>query len=504
MTAEIHKSDWSPMTMAVSTRGVGQRAEDRPPNGGSKGPGKRVLILSAGVGSGHNVAAGVLESHARTGQHVEEVQTLDVLELTSDLYRRLYDDAYFRLVNAAPWLVGWSYDAHDAPFSDRDPSRLWDQLNTTEVTRAIQVTRPDVATEHAFCPLAWFRCCAVADRYTAQHLSSRPTTTSRGSGSARPSTGSSSRVRKPKLIWSRLACPADRISVSGIPVRAIFSEPVDPAAVLARFQLRSDVPTLLISAGAAGGAYTQAVVAQTLRMRNPFQAVVVCGRNEKLKEEITALVAAQPERYRVLGYTTEIPDLMRVATLFVGKPGGLSSSECMAAGLPMVLINPIPGQEVRNSDFLLEEGAAVRCNYQTTVGYKIDSLLDDTDRVRRMAASARRLGRQDAAAGIVATALDEPSASLWISRDAQRAIRLVSEESRSAHDADPDPHRRVLTISDAATGCSVALVTAADLQAHADVPACGRAADGHIRVAPAVEAAARGRRPVSASQPRAW
>jgi processive 1,2-diacylglycerol beta-glucosyltransferase len=120
-----------------------------------------------------------------------------------------------------------------------------------------------------------------------------------------------------------IGLPADRITVSGIPVRAIFSEPVEPAAVLARYQLRSDLPTLLISGGAAGGVYTQAVVCQTLRMRNPFLAVVVCGRNEKLKEETTALVAAQPERYRVLGYTSDIPDLMRVATLFVGKPGGL-------------------------------------------------------------------------------------------------------------------------------------------------------------------------------------
>ena len=64
----------------------------------------------------------------------------------------------------------------------------------------------------------------------------------------------------------------------------------------------------------------------------------------------------------------------------------------MAAGLPMILIKPIPGQEVRNSDFLLEEGAAVRCNYDTTVGYKIDSLLDSPERIRQMAASARRLG----------------------------------------------------------------------------------------------------------------
>jgi processive 1,2-diacylglycerol beta-glucosyltransferase len=162
-----------------------------------------------------------------------------------------------------------------------------------------------------------------------------------------------------------------------------------------------------------------------------------------------------------------MPDLMRVATLFVGKPGGLSSSECMAAGLPMVLVNPIPGQEVRNSDFLLEEGAAVRCNYQTTVGYKIDSLLGDPDRIRRMAASARRIGRHDAAAVIVATALSEPSASLWISDDAQGAIRQASEKGLSARDTDADAHHRVVTVIDAATSSSVGVVTRADLQTHA-------------------------------------
>ena len=92
--------------------------------------GKRVLILSAGAGSGHTMAAGAVESQALVAEDVEEVRTLDILELTSDLYRGLYDDAYFRLVNAAPWLVGWCYDVRDTPFRERDPSWLWDQLNT--------------------------------------------------------------------------------------------------------------------------------------------------------------------------------------------------------------------------------------------------------------------------------------------------------------------------------------------------------------------------------------
>jgi processive 1,2-diacylglycerol beta-glucosyltransferase len=158
-----------------------------------------------------------------------------------------------------------------------------------------------------------------------------------------------------------------------------LGDPVDREAILTRYGLRPDRPVLLISAGAAGGAYTQTIVQQTLRMRNEFQAFVACGRNDQLKSQIEGLVAFNRDRYRVLGYTNDMPDLMRTASLFIGKPGGLTSSECMAAGLPMVLIHPIPGQEVRNSDFLLEEGAAVRCNYETTVGYKIDQLLAEPD-----------------------------------------------------------------------------------------------------------------------------
>jgi len=180
-----------------------------------------------------------------------------------------------------------------------------------------------------------------------------------------------------------------------------------------------------------------------------------------LRDEIITLVAPHAERYRVIGYTTDMPNLMRVATLFVGKPGGLSSSECMAAGLPMVMIKPIPGQEMRNSDFLLEEGVAVRCNYETTVGYKLDWLLEDPERVRRMAANAHRIGRLDAAPLVAATVLAEPPTPLWISRDAQRAIRAAAEQGVSARNAAVAD--RVVPLINVATGISVGIATLAQL-----------------------------------------
>jgi len=445
---------------------------------------KRILILSASVGSGHNVAAGVLESAFRQAPEVEEVKAIDVLSLTSDFYHNLYDEAYFAAVDAIPWLVGWGYERNVPPFKSEEQLSPWDQLNTTAAVKAIEAYQPDAVVCTHFLPA---RLISLLLARGTLHATMSVVTTDydfQGLWLSTPFNHFFVARDETREYMVDIGLPADRITVSGIPVRAAFSQAIDREAVLARYQLRPDVPTLLISAGAAGGAYTQAVVTQTLRMHNAFQAVVVCGRNEELKDKITALVAPQADRYRIVGYTTDMPELMRVATLFVGKPGGLSSSECMAAGLPMVLINPIPGQEVRNSDFLLEEDAAVRCNYATTVGYKIDCLLDEPDRVRRMATGALRLGRKDAAQQIVATVLAEPDVPLWISRDAQSAIRTAAEEGYSARNADTD--RSVRTLVDVATGISAGVATMAQLQTLATIIPGDILLDAAITVTPAL------------------
>jgi processive 1,2-diacylglycerol beta-glucosyltransferase len=446
--------------------------------------GKRVMVLSASVGSGHTIAAGVLESSFRQAPGVEAVQALDALELTGDLYRSLYDDAYFALVDAAPWLIGWVYDLNEAPFRDGNVVSLWDQLNTTAVVAAIRAYRPDVVVCTHFLPAKLISLLLARGALQATLAVVTTDYDFQGLWLSSPFNRFFVARDETRAYMVDIGLPADRISVSGIPVKAEFSQAVEREAVLARYGLRPDLPTLLISAGAAGGAYTQAIVAQTLRMRNAFQAVIVCGRNQQLKDEIEALTAPQAERYRVVGYTTDMPDLMQIATLFVGKPGGLSSSECMAAGLPMVLIKPIPGQEVRNSDFLLEEGAAVRCNYETTVGYKIDQLLDDPDRLRRMAASARKLGRPDAAPQIVDTVLADPPAPLWISRAAQQAILAAAEQGVSAREGDAD--HRVQTLIDATTGISVGVVTTAQLQALAQHVQAEAIFDAALSVTPAL------------------
>jgi processive 1,2-diacylglycerol beta-glucosyltransferase len=440
------------------------------------------MVLSAGVGSGHNAAGKALESEFGRRPGVEAVQAVDVLGLTSDLFRSLQDDAYFTLVDAAPWLVGWGYEMNDVPFRSRSAMSVWDHLNTTAVVKTIRAFAPDTIVCTHFLPARLVS--LLLGRGRLQTTVSVVTTDYdfQGMWLTAPFNRLYVARDETRAHMVEIGLPADRITVSGIPVGRDFSALADRDSVLARYELRSDVPILLISAGAAGGEYTRAVVAQTLAIPNPFQAVVVCGRNEQLREALTTLVASNPSRYRVIGYTTEMAALMRVATLFIGKPGGLSSSECMAAGLPMVLINPIPGQEVHNSDFLLEEGAALRCNYGTTIGYKIAMLLDAPERLARMAANARRIGRPQAAEVIASGALAEPSQLVWISREARSVIRDGAQQGPPARRRDEGDH--VETVVDASTDASVALITEADLRRISKYLPSALSLESELRVTP--------------------
>jgi processive 1,2-diacylglycerol beta-glucosyltransferase len=99
----------------------------------------------------------------------------------------------------------------------------------------------------------------------------------------------------------------------------------------------------------------------------------------------------------VLGYTTRIDELMAVADVVISKPGGLTSAEVLARGSALVIVNPIPGQESRNSDYLLENGAAIKIGPVATLPFKVETLLNDPGRLARLKTNARRLGRPRAA-----------------------------------------------------------------------------------------------------------
>ena len=125
-----------------------------------------------------------------------------------------------------------------------------------------------------------------------------------------------------RIHMEGLGLPGDRIHVTGIPVEPEFSTPVDREAVLKRHRLDPAKPTLLVAGGTLGLSPASAVVRRLLQLDRDFQAIVVCGRNEELKKEIEALTSSQRDRFQVIGFTAEMPDLLGASTLLLSKPGG--------------------------------------------------------------------------------------------------------------------------------------------------------------------------------------
>jgi processive 1,2-diacylglycerol beta-glucosyltransferase len=388
---------------------------------------KRVLILSTSVGSGHLAAATALEKVFRQSPDVDEVVHKDALEFTNQAFRDFNSELYQALVKRSPHLVGWWYDQSDEPWRTDQVRGMLDRINLQPLARFVLEFQPHRVVCTHFLPTG-----IVAHLMQKQQLDTHLSivTTDYDFHSqwlSRLFSRYFVALDQTKAHLVALGIPEERVTVSGIPVDPVFGEPVDRAAVLAKYQLDPERPILVLSAGVVGGGPVRAMVEQLMLLRSNAQSVVICGRNDELRREIEALVVAQAENFRILGFTNDMPNLMKVATLFIGKPGGLTASEVMAAGVPMVIGAPIPGQEERNSDHLLENGAAIKCNDMTIMAYKIDALLGDPDRLRQMRENTRRLARPDAAQTIVDTLLDRPALPpIEISKEhQQRMIEVV-------------------------------------------------------------------------------
>jgi len=203
-----------------------------------------------------------------------------------------------------------------------------------------------------------------------------------------------------KAHLAALGVPPETIHVTGIPIHPRFATPPDRTDARRRLGLDLSLPTVLVAAGGFGMGPVESLVQAVQGIRSPVQIVVICGKNAALERRLTAMPdLAHP--MRVVGYTTEMEVWMSAADLLVGKAGGLTSSEALACGLILVIVNPIPGQEERNSDYFLEEGAAIRCNNLPALPFKIDSLLGDAAHLARMREAVARIARPHAAPDIV-------------------------------------------------------------------------------------------------------
>jgi processive 1,2-diacylglycerol beta-glucosyltransferase len=207
-----------------------------------------------------------------------------------------------------------------------------------------------------------------------------------------------------------LGFPPEKITVSGIPIDPVFSEPKGKIEMREKLGLIREGTIILLSAGGFGVGSVENLIRPLMGLKNPAQVVAVCGRNDDLRQRLSILADEAPAagnlKIKVVGYTTEMDEYMAASDLLLGKPGGLTTAEALARGLILVIVNPIPGQEERNSDHFLEEGVAIRCNNLPTLAFKIDRLLAAPERLAAMRYNVARLARPHAAVGVVEKLLE--------------------------------------------------------------------------------------------------
>src|SRR5258706_13991716 len=132
---------------------------------------------------------------------------------------------------------------------------------------------------------------------------------------------------------------------------------------------------------------------------------MVTGKNAAAKDQLSQISCPKRHRCQILGFTDQMDELMCAADLVVSKPGGLTTSETLARGAAMVIVDPIPGQESRNSDFLLENGAAIKVNNVGTMAHKLTQLLANPERLATLRANSKKLGKPQAAYDVARLAL---------------------------------------------------------------------------------------------------
>lgn len=189
-----------------------------------------------------------------------------------------------------------------------------------------------------------------------------------------------------------------RIAAAGIPVREEFVRTDEPIASLReRLDLPRDRRIVLLMGGGLGIGPLERMMRALERVTLPIGAVVITGRNTRSERRVRAAAETICYPVRALRFVDNVYDYMHAADAFVTKPGGLSTSEALVAGVPMILCKPLPGQEERNARFLSECGAALRARSIGELPALIDSVLGDAELRARMVRAAESIARGGAA-----------------------------------------------------------------------------------------------------------
>lgn len=359
---------------------------------------RKVMVLSASAGAGHVTAANALEGALRQSGIAQEVVNIDVLTKVSPFMRNMYSKQYIRLVNRAPHLLGAIYDVTDQPKKFDGRRMTFDVANALPMLRLLANEKPDVVVSTHFLASELAAFATRRKRLDAYLATVITDFDAHAFWLSNPVDHYFTAMEETSRQLEHLGVTPENISITGIPISVKFADAPSQTAARRQLQLDEKLPVVLVSAGGFGVGPVVETVEAVKRCNARFQTLVMCGKNEKLRNQLNFKYCS--DTFHAVGHTDSMQIYMAAADLMIGKSGGLTSSECLASRLPMLIVSPIPGQEERNANHLLEHGAAVSGSIRTLT-YKLDKVLSTPGQLKDMSDAAASLGQPNSARNVV-------------------------------------------------------------------------------------------------------
>jgi processive 1,2-diacylglycerol beta-glucosyltransferase len=361
-----------------------------------------ILFLSACVGEGHTAAAQAVSSVLLERMPEARCEVVDSYRYASNVFHRVASNGYIGIVKMLPQLYKFAYDQAERATKISAFKTWLHRYTALNLRQFVSQLQPDVvACTHAF-P------CGVMAEYKRE-FSDAPAVVGIVTDFVvhpfwihrnidRYSVATSA-MRQ--TLVSRGVSPS-RVVVTGIPIDPRFAAETSRRRARQIIGISPDVTTLLLMGGGLGIGPLENALLAIDKLATPVQTVIVVGKNPSLERRLREVAQRLHHRVKIVGFIQNVYDYMRAADVLVSKPGGLTSSEALVTGLPIIMLRPLPGQEERNTRYLEERGVGIRVERSRELTRALERLLNSTTMLGNMQRNARSLAHPDAAASVAA------------------------------------------------------------------------------------------------------
>ena len=350
--------------------------------------------------SGHRNAALAIEKALKILEPESEITNINAFNYTNPLAEKIVNSIYMGIIKVAPGIWDYLYDnpkvvkrlekAKQNVHKNNSPKlkRLFDRLKPDLVVctqafpcgmvayykKKYRLNLPLVAVLTDYVPHAYWVYDAVNYYIT-------------------PSDDVSSRLIKKGV-------PAEKVKALGIPFDPKFNETLEKSSILRKYKFSSNVPTILVMGGGQGLGPIKTIVKSLEKVRGDIQEIVVTGTNKKLYNSLKRKIKKYKKKIILFGYTQSINELMYISDLVVSKPGGVTTSEVLAKGKPMIIIKPLPGQEANNTAYLTQKGAALKIEDPGKINLAVEELIKNPYKLNNLCERAKQISKPNSSMDI--------------------------------------------------------------------------------------------------------